>query len=105
MRQVRSRDDGRNAGYRRHGQPSTRAGAVTDRSHSSTPQIKLGAMARARRYGAIGAGAAIGALLTVLGVASPAHATDLHNCQFGTQQVFDVQWNITGQLLNVSGMN
>ena len=49
--------------------------------------------------------AAVASLALVFGIQSaPASAvvTTIKDCKFGTAQVFDVQWNITGGNLNIS---
>jgi hypothetical protein len=54
--------------------------------------------------------AALGALsvvLTAVGIgasAERASAADIHSCEFGTGQVFDVQWGIDNSTLSVSSM-
>lgn len=58
-------------------------------------------MNRISRWGAIASSVAL-----LLGSASPASATvtSLTDCAFGPAQVFDVQWNISGGNLNISGI-
>ncbi|MDR0783028.1 MAG: hypothetical protein LBE83_04625, partial [Propionibacteriaceae bacterium] len=43
--------------------------------------------------------------IVVVAGAPPASADEILTCQFGTGQVFDVQWDITGSTLLVSGMD
>jgi LPXTG-motif cell wall-anchored protein len=55
----------------------------------------------------IAATAALAIALTAISLGTtvaPASA-DIRTCEFGTGQVFDVQWSITGSTLNVSSMN
>lgn len=55
----------------------------------------------------------VAALVVVLGFvvgalsfgASSAQAADIRSCRFGTQQVFDVQWSLNGNVLSTFAMN